>query len=483
MITKHTYVGGRPRPSGLEPFDKRYPATGEVIAKIEPTSLEQLDEVIAEAAEAQKAWAALSGTERGRVLLRAAKILQDRNEALSRVEVMDVGKAIAEAESGDVPSGPDALEYFGGIARDMPGTFHTYPGAVGFTQRVPLGVCAGIGAWNYPTQIACWKAAPALAAGNAFIHKPSEETPLVAYEIADALTEAGLPKGLFSIVQGDATIGRALCEHPGVAKVSLTGGVDTGKLIIKQSADTLKKVTLELGGKSPLIVFEDANLDDAVGVALSANFYTAGEVCSNGTRVFVHRSIADKFLAEVVRRTASIRVGDPMDRDVHVGALISETHMNKVLEYIEIGKAEGATLSAGGNRVRPQGFENGYFVEPTVFSDCTDNMRIVREEIFGPVMSVLVFDDEDEAVSRANDTFFGLGAGLMTTSLARAHRVADQLQSGSVWVNTYNICPPDLPFGGSKQSGFGRENSRFALEGYTEVRSTYMDLNNFEGAY
>ena len=316
---------------------------------------------------------------------------------------------------------------------------------------------------------------PALAAGNAFIHKPSEETPLVAYEIADALTEAGLPSGLFSIVQGDATIGRALCEHPGV-KVSLTGGVDTGKLIIKQSADALKKVTLELGGKSPLIVFEDANLDDAVGVALSANFYTAGEVCSNGTRVFVHRSIADKFLAEVVRRTASIRVGDPMDRDVHVGALISETHMNKVLEYIEIGKAEGATLSAGGNRVRPQGFENGYFVEPTVFSGCTDNMRIVREEIFGPVMSVLVFDDEDEAVSRANDTFFGLGAGLMTTSLARAHRVADQLQSGSVWVNTYNICPPDLPFGGSKQSGFGRENSRFALEGYTEVRSTYMDL-------
>ena len=483
MIMKHTYVGGQSRHSGLEPFDKIYPATGEVIARIEPTSAALLDEIVADAAEAQKAWAATSGTERGRILLRAAKILQDRNEQVARVEVQDVGKAIAEAESGDVPSGPDALEYFGGIARDMPGTYHTYPGAVGFTQRVPLGVCAGIGAWNYPTQIACWKAAPALAAGNAFILKPSEETPLTAYEVADALHEAGLPSGLFSVVQGDHTIGRAICEHPGIAKVSLTGGVDTGKLIIKQAADTLKKVTLELGGKSPLIVFEDADLDDAVGVALSANFYTSGEVCSNGTRVFVHRSIADTFLAEVARRTATIRVGDPMDPEVHMGALISEAHLNKVMDYIEIGKNEGATLLAGGNRVSPQGFENGYFVEPTVFSGCTDDMRIVREEIFGPVMSVLVFDDEDEAVRRANDTFFGLGAGLMTTNLARAHRVADQLVSGSVCVNTYNICPPDMPFGGSKQSGFGRENSRFALEGYTEVRSTYMDLSKFEGSY
>jgi betaine-aldehyde dehydrogenase len=351
-----------------------------------------------------------------------------------------------------------------------------YPDAIAYCERVPLGICAGIGAWNYPVQIACWKAAPALAAGNAFILKPSEMTPLTAHMVAGLLAEAGLPDGLFQIVHGDHTVGRAICAHPGIAKISLTGGVDTGRLIMGQSADTLKKVTLELGGKSPLIVFADADFDLAVQTALDANFYTAGEVCSNATRVFVEAGIAADFEAALVERARAMRVGDPMAEDVQMGALISEPHLLKVLDYVSGGVAEGATLAAGGQRAHPQGFENGYFMEPTILTGCRDDMRHVREEIFGPVMSVLTFTDEEEAITRANATGFGLGAGLMTSDLARAHRVAARLESGNVWVNTYNILPPGLPFGGVKQSGFGRENSAYSLEAYSEIKTTYIQL-------
>jgi betaine-aldehyde dehydrogenase len=301
-------------------------------------------------------------------------------------------------------------------------------------------------------------------------------TPLTAHMVADLLHQAGLPDGLFQIVHGDHRIGRAICAHPGIAKISLTGGVDTGRLIMGQSAGTLKKVTLELGGKSPLIVFADADFDLAVQTALDANFYTAGEVCSNATRVFVEASIATDFEAALVERARAMRVGDPMAEDVQMGALISEPHLLKVLDYVDGGMAEGATLAAGGKRIHPQGFENGYFMEPTILTGCRDDMRHVREEIFGPVMSVLTFTDEDEAIARANATSFGLGAGLITTDLARAHRVASRLESGNVWVNTYNILPPGLPFGGVKQSGFGRENSAYSLEAYSEIKTTYIQL-------
>jgi len=301
-------------------------------------------------------------------------------------------------------------------------------------------------------------------------------TPLSAHMVAELLQEAGLPDGLFQIVHGDHTVGRAICAHPGIAKISLTGGVDTGRLIMGQSAETLKKVTLELGGKSPLIVFADADFDLAVQTALDANFYTAGEVCSNATRVFVEASIAGDFEAALVERARAMRVGDPMADDVQMGALISEPHLLKVLDYVSGATAEGATLATGGNRIHPQGFEKGYFMEPTILSDCRDDMRHVREEIFGPVMSVLTFEDEDEAIARANATSFGLGAGLITRDLARAHRVANRLESGNVWVNTYNILPPGLPFGGVKQSGFGRENSAYSLEAYSEIKATYIQL-------
>ena len=469
-------VGGRPVAGAMPSIDKRYPATGEVIARIEPADQTILDQAVEVAAAAQREWGARSGSDRATILQKAADGLRAHNDALSRLEVRDVGKSFAEAISADVPSGADAMAFFASMAMTEAGDMHRYADAIAYCERVPLGVCAGIGAWNYPVQIACWKAAPALAAGNAFILKPSELTPLTAHLVAEILADAGLPEGLFQILHGDYQMGRAICAHPGIAKISLTGGVETGRLIMAQSAQTLKKVTLELGGKSPLIVFADADFDLAVETALAANFYTAGEVCSNATRVYVEEAIAADFEAALIEGARALRVGDPMADDVQMGALISEPHLNKVLDYIAIGTAEGAKVATGGKRLHPQGFESGYFMEPTILTQCRDDMRVVREEIFGPVMSVLTFSDEQDAITRANATQFGLGAGLITRDLTRAHRVARHLESGNVWVNTYNLLPPGLPFGGIKQSGFGRENSAYSLDAYSDIKTTYIQL-------
>ena len=469
-------VGGRPVAGAMPSIDKRYPATGEVIARIEPADQTILDQAVEVAAAAQREWGARSGSDRAAILQKAADGLRAHNDALSRLEVRDVGKSFAEAVSADVPSGADAMAFFASMAMTEAGDMHRYADAIAYCERVPLGVCAGIGAWNYPVQIACWKAAPALAAGNAFILKPSELTPLTAHLVAEILADAGLPEGLFQILHGDYQMGRAICAHPGITKISLTGGVETGRLIMAQSAETLKKVTLELGGKSPLIVFADADFDLAVETALAANFYTAGEVCSNATRVYVEEAIAADFEAALIEGARALRVGDPMADDVQMGALISEPHLNKVLDYIAIGTAEGAKVATGGKRLHPQGFESGYFMEPTILTQCRDDMRVVREEIFGPVMSVLTFSDEQDAITRANATQFGLSAGLITRDLTRAHRVAGQLESGNVWVNTYNLLPPGLPFGGIKQSGFGRENSAYSLDAYSEIKTTYIQL-------
>jgi betaine-aldehyde dehydrogenase len=299
-------------------------------------------------------------------------------------------------------------------------------------------------------------------------------TPYTANAIAEILQEAGLPAGLFQVVHGDFSVGRALCEHPDIAKISLTGGVKTGKKILAQSASTLKKVTLELGGKAPLIVFADADFDVAVQTALDANFYTAGEVCSNATRVFVDEKILDKFVEAMRDKTQALKIGDPMKEETQIGALISEHHLEKVLSYISIGKSEGAHLVIGGERQFPAGCEGGFFISPAIFKYCKDDMRIVKEEIFGPVMAVLSFKGEEEVIERANNTPFGLGAGIMTSDLSRAHRVADKLDAGNIWINSYNLIPPDWPFGGVKQSGFGRESSVFALESYSQVKATYI---------
>lgn len=315
------------------------------------------------------------------------------------------------------------------------------------------------------------------------IFKPAELTPLTAIELEKAYRDAGLPDGLFQVVQGKADTGRLLSLHPDIAKVSLTGEVGTGKKVMVDAAGTLKYVTFELGGKSALIVFEDADLDEAVSGALLANFYSAGEVCTNGTRVFVHKSIRDAFLAKLKARTEAMVIGDPLDPATQMGALISPAHMEKVLGYIALGQQQGATLLTGGKRVTAGNLANGAFVQPTIFTGCTDDMAIVREEIFGPVMAVLDFEDEAEVVARANNTSFGLAAGIFTNNLTRAHRVIAALEAGTCWINTYNITPIEMPFGGNKQSGLGRENGRAAIEHYTQLKSVYVAMEKIDAPY
>lgn len=460
------------------------PARGEVLAEVEAAGAAGVDRAVEAAEEGFRVWSKTTGAERAKVLRRVSEILRSRNEELAEIETRDTGKPIQETNVVDILSGADCIDYYAGIAATLTGEHVDLgPNAFGYVRREPLGITAGIGAWNYPIQIACWKSAPALACGNAMIFKPAELTPLTAVKLAEIYKEAGLPDGVFNVVQGDAETGKALVAHDKIAKVSLTGEVGTGKKVMAGAAASLKHVTLELGGKSPILVFADADLDDAVGGALLGNFYSAGEVCSNGTRVFVQRAALPAFLEKLAARTAAMVTGDPLDPATHVGALISTDHMEKVLGYIEAGKREGATLVTGGGRAVVPGLEAGAFVTPTVFADCTDDMTIVREEIFGPVMSVLVFDDEEEAIARANATDFGLAAGVFTRDINRAHRVIAELQAGTCWINAYNLTPIELPFGGYKRSGLGRENSRAAVEHYTQAKSVYVNLGRVDSPY
>jgi betaine-aldehyde dehydrogenase len=469
---------------GAATFSSINPATGEVLAHIRIDGAAQVDAAVARAQQAQVMWAATPGAARGRVLRRAAEMLRARNDELALLETRDTGKPIQETTVVDVVSGAECLEYFASLAASLAGEhIDLGPQAFGYTRREPLGVVAGIGAWNYPLQIACWKSAPALACGNAMIFKPAELTPLSAVKLLEVFTAAGLPEGVFQIVQGGADTGRFLSRHPGISKVSLTGEVGTGKAVMADAAASLKYVTLELGGKSPLIVFDDAKLENAVAGALIGNFYSAGEVCSNGTRVFVQRRIKAAFLERLRARTSALIIGDPLDPRTQVGALISEVHMQRVLAYIARGRAEGAQLLVGGERVTAGDLANGFFVAPAVFDACHDDMTIVREEIFGPVMSVLEFDDEEEVIERANATEFGLAAAVFTNDLTRAHRVIARLQAGTCWINHYNITPIELPFGGVKMSGLGRENGRAAIEHYTQLKSVYVALGDVESPY
>ena len=411
--------------------------------------------------------------------------MRERNDEIAKIEVEDTGKPIAEALEVDVASGAEAIEYFARLATQIKGREVDFGNSFGYTRKEPLGVCVGIGAWNYPIQIACWKSAPALACGNSMIFKPSEMTPRTAVILAEIYSEAGLPDGVFNVLQGDAEVGKSLTTHKDVAKISLTGEVGTGKKVMAAASQTLKKVTLELGGKSPIIVFADADIEQAVAGAMLGNFYTQGEICSNGTRVFVEASIKDRFLAVLLEKTRKMTIGDPMNPKTDVGALISEEHMNRVLGYLDIGKKE-AKLLCGGSRVtfeEGDPLNHGYFVEPTIFDCESDDLRIVKEEIFGPAMSVLTFEDESEVIARANDTEFGLAAGVFTNDEEKGLRVIDQLEAGVCWLNTYNITPVELPFGGYKQSGIGRENGIEAIEHYTQVKTVYVEKGKIENPY
>lgn len=481
---RRSYIGGAFVAGSGETFASVNPATGEILAQVEIADAATVDRAVVSALTGQAIWAAMTGTQRGRVLKKAADLLRAANAELAELETRDTGKPIQETSAVDVHSGADCLEYYGGLAATLSGEhIDLGPEAFGYTRREPLGVVAGIGAWNYPLQIACWKSAPALACGNAMIFKPAELTPLTALRLAQIYTEAGLPDGVFNVVQGFADTGRRLSRHPSIAKISLTGEVGTGRAVMADAAATLKSVTLELGGKSPLIIFDDAKLDNAVSGALMANFYSAGEVCSNGTRVFVHRSVKAAFLERLLARTATMIIGDPLDPATHVGALISAAHMEKVLGYIAEGRAQGAQVLIGGYRVITGDLAKGCFVAPTVFDGCEDTMTVVAEEIFGPVMTVLTFDDEDEVVARANATPFGLAAGVFTNDLTRAHRVIARLQAGTCWINQYNVTPIELPFGGVKQSGLGRENGRAAIEHYSQLKSVYVSLGDIDAPY
>ncbi len=458
--------------------DVIYPATGEVLAKIRWSTPADVDAAVDAARQGFETWRKTPPAARARVLNAAARILRERLEKIARLETLDTGKPVQETLAVDVTSGADCLEYFAAQAAVLTGEYVGFSGDEGdwgYTRREPLGICAGVGAWNYPLQIACWKSAPALACGNAFIFKPAESTPLSALELARAYKDAGLPDGVFNIVQGDGSIGAALTAHPDIAKISLTGSTATGVRILQGAAATLKHVTLELGGKSPFIVFEDADLDSAVGGAMIANFYSTGQVCSNGTRVFVHESVKDEFLKRLVARTKAMKIGDPLDPQTNIGPLVSAGHFEKVAAYLEAGKRD-ARLVHGGGMPKVQGFEHGYWVEPAIFDVSDETVSICTDEIFGPVMSVLTFKDEDEVTARANATAYGLSAGVYTNDMARAHRMMARLQAGTCWINTYNFTPVELPFGGYKRSGIGRENGRWAMEAYSQVKSVYVAM-------
>ncbi|MDR5885402.1 betaine-aldehyde dehydrogenase [Vreelandella janggokensis] len=480
------FINGRPvdATSG-DTFTITNPFDGSLLATVGQASQADVDSAVEAAREGQRKWAAMTGMERARIMLRAVALLRERNDELAELETRNTGKPISETASVDIVTGADALEYYAGLAPAIEGSqIPLRDSSFVYTRREPLGVIGAIGAWNYPIQIACWKAAPALAAGNAIVFKPSEVTPLTTMKLAEIFTEAGLPDGVFNVVQGDGRVGAMLTGHKGIDKVSFTGEAGTGKKVMSAAAEsTLKDVTMELGGKSPLLVFADADLDRAADAAMMANFYSSGQICTNGTRVFVERSVKDAFEAKLVERVKRIKAGDPMDSAINFGPLVSFEHQEKVLSYIALGKTEGARVLVGGEDWNSGTWANGAWAAPTVFTDCTDDMRIVKEEIFGPVMSVLAFDDEEEVVRRANDTTYGLAAGVFSESLNRAHRVIHQLEAGICWVNTWGESPSEMPVGGYKESGIGRENGVETLNHYTQTKSVQIEMGPFESVF
>ncbi|AMW35775.1 betaine-aldehyde dehydrogenase [Haematospirillum jordaniae] len=461
------------------------PADGEQLSLVHCADRPDVDRAVQSAVEGQKVWAEKSTAERTRVLMRAASILRDRNDELALIEALDTGRPLSETRSVDITSGAEVLEYYAGLIPTLEGSqIPLRRDSFVYTRREPLGVIAGIGAWNYPLQIAVWKSAPALAAGNAMVFKPSELTPLGALQLATIYTEAGLPDGVFNVANGAGQdVGQWLVEHPAVAKVSFTGGTRTGRTVMAAAAATLKDITMELGGKSPLIIASDADPDLAAAIAVTANFFSSGQVCTNGTRVFVPRCLKQEIEHRILDRIRSIRPGHPLAPDVNFGSMISLKHMEKVLELIDKGQGEGARLLCGGNRMTTPPFDRGFFVEPTVFTDVEDTMTIAQEEIFGPVMSILTYDTEEEVIGRANATPYGLAAGVLTPNLARAHRMTHALEAGICWINTWGESPAAMPAGGFHQSGIGFENGLETLLRHTRIKSIQVEMGRFNPAF
>src|SRR5229473_1681754 len=465
---------------GSKKFDTVNPATGEVLTEIAEASRDDVDRAVQAARRAFDdrggAWRKMSASERGRLIWRLADLVEKHIDELAELETIDNGKPIFESRYVDMPMVIDVLRYYAGWATKIHGeTVNTFETAFTYTLREPVGVVGLIIPWNFPLLLASWKLGPALACGCTIVLKPAEQTPLTTLRFGELAIEAGLPAGVLNIVTGGPETGKAIVSHAGIDKIAFTGSTAVGKEIMRSAADTLKRVTLELGGKSPNIVFADSDIDNAVKGAINGIFYGKGEVCNAGSRLFVESKVRDEFVEKLVGRAKKMQPADPLDPKTRLGAIVSQQQMQTVLGYIEAGKKEGAKLVAGGNRVSVDGGK-GFFIEPTIFGDVKNDMKIAQEEIFGPVLSVLTFDDIDEVIEQANNNPYGLAAAVWTRDVKKAHSVSRRLKAGTVWINTYGLMDASLPFGGYKSSGFGRELGTHAIEHYTEMKTVWLNI-------
>jgi betaine-aldehyde dehydrogenase len=463
-------------------FQTPNPATGETLAEVAEADAVDVDKAVAAARRAfEGKWSRVSARERGRMLYKLAQLIESNAKQLAELETADNGKPIRESLYIDIPAVAENFEYFAGWATKIEGETIPVPGQFfNYTLREPVGVCGQIIPWNFPLLMAAWKLAPALAAGNSVVLKPAEQTPTTALELAKLIQEAGFPDGVVNVVPGyGETAGASLAAHPGIDKIAFTGSTEVGKLIARAAADNLTKVSLELGGKAPNIVFADADIEQAVNGAMMGIFYNQGQVCCAGSRLFLDERVKDEFLESFKAKAEKIKVGDPMDKATFMGPQVSSEQLDRIKSYVDIARGEGATVLTGGSAPQQldEKFQRGYFFTPTIFSDVQNKMRVAQEEIFGPVTSVITFKDEDDLIRQANETIYGLSAGIWTKDIRRAHRFARDIKAGTVWINTFNMMNAASPFGGYKQSGYGREMGKHALEMYTQVKSVWVDLS------
>lgn len=454
------------------------PATEEVLTTVASAGEADVDAAVKAARAALSGkWGRYDGTRRQNAVYKLGMLVQQNAAELAMLETLDTGKTQFDSGKVEIPLAGEVFKYFAGWANKVHGTTAADSRALKYTLRQPVGVVGAIIPWNFPLLMAAWKVAPALAMGNTVVLKPAELTPLTANRLGELALEAGIPPGVLNIVHGvGSEAGAALVNHPGVNKIAFTGSTAVGQGIMRASADTLKRVSLELGGKSPNIIFDDADLKAATRGALGGIFYNKGEVCAAGSRLLVQRGVYDQVVETLAGAMAKYTLGNPLTDGTRMGPVISAGQMERVLGYIEAGKSEGAKLVAGGGRALDANDGKGYFVQPTIFADVDNKMKIAQEEIFGPVLSVIPFDDEADALAKANDIMYGLAAGVWTSDVKKALRVAHGVEAGTVWVNAYNLYDPALPFGGFKSSGFGRDLGQAALEQYTETKSVWVDL-------
>jgi len=465
---------------GPKTFDTINPATEEVLTQIAEALPSDVDRAVEGARRAFEdrngSWRKLSAGERGRLLWKLADLVEKNIDELAELETLDNGKPIFESRYVDMPMVIDVFRYYAGLATKVHGeTVNTLETAFTYTLREPVGVVGLIVPWNFPLLLASWKLGPALACGNTVVLKPAEQTPLSTLRLGELSIEAGFPAGVINILTGGPETGKAIVAHPGIDKIAFTGSTAVGKEIMRGAADTLKRVTLELGGKSPNIVFSDADIDSAIKGAINGIFYGKGEVCNAGSRLFLESKLKDEFTEKLVARASKMRPADPLDPKTRLGAIVSQEQMKTVLGYIEAGKSEGAKVLTGGHRASVNGGK-GFFLEPTIFGDVKNDMKIAQEEIFGPVLSVLTFDDIDEVIESANSNPYGLAAAVWTRDVKKAHTVSRRLKAGTVWINTYGLMDAALPFGGYKSSGFGRELGAHAIEHYTELKTVWLNM-------